>query len=74
MAIKVFDKARMEQKDVVAAREEARLLKKLDHPHIVKYIDIFESWSTVDDDNYIYIVMERMDTTLNSIIKRRGKL
>ena len=74
MAIKVFDKARMEQKDVVAAREEARLLKKLDHPHIVKYIDIFESSSTVDDDNYIYIVMERMDTTLNSIIKRRGKL
>ena len=41
-------------------------MKKLDHPHIVKFIDIFESESTVDaSDNYIYIVMELMDTTLD---------
>ena len=46
----------MEYNERVRAREEARILEKLDHPNIIKYKDVFR-----DRKMHLNIVMEYAD-------------
>jgi hypothetical protein len=50
-------------------RQEAHLLKSLDHPKVVKYMDLFTEGSRA------YLVMERVDgTSLSNIVERKGPM
>ena len=52
MAIKIYDKSSMTETRRKSIRFEIGLLLKIDHPHIVKFIDSFM------DSKKIYIIME----------------
>lgn len=52
VAIKVLNKHKMSSKDLAHVMDEVDLLKKVDHPNIVEYLE------TYDDKHYIYLVME----------------
>jgi len=57
VAIKVFNKSKLAARGRAsynAIQEEVDVLKKLDHPNIVKY---FESYS---DEKYVYLVMQHV--------------
>ena len=51
VAIKVLNKAKLSDKmgDIL---REVDILSKMDHPGIVKYLEVY------DDDKYLYLVME----------------
>ena len=51
VAIKVLNKERLKE-NILAIKEEVRILTRLDHPNIVKY------YETYDDTKYMYLVME----------------
>ena len=52
VAIKWYKKKWLLDKDIKAIEDEVKVLSTLDHPNIVKLIEVFQ------DDDYIYIVME----------------
>lgn len=54
VAVKVLSKRKMNDTDLAALRQEIEILKTVDHPNIVKLIDIFE------DDRHVCLVMERL--------------
>lgn len=65
-AIKTMKKSEMSSILIQALKQEVEILKKLDHPNIVKYYDSYE------DDGCIYIVMEYIPgENLNQLIKQR---
>jgi serine/threonine protein kinase len=49
VAIKIIEKKKRKEKEIDLIREEIRILKLCQHPHIVRLLDIFEN------HNYIYI-------------------
>jgi len=51
VAIKVMNKKKLEQ-DLDQLKDEIEILKKLDHPNIIKYYETYEN------SKYLYIVME----------------
>ncbi len=53
-AVKVLSKKKMTEEDKVAMRTEIEILKQVDHPNIVKLIDVFE------DERHLCLVMELM--------------
>lgn len=53
-AVKVLSKKKMNDEDKVAMQNEIEILKQLDHPNIVKLIDVFE------DERHWCLVMELM--------------
>jgi serine/threonine protein kinase len=69
-AIKRFDvRGARSWKDVELAEREARVLAKLDHPLVPRYVDHFE------EDGALYLVMESVEgETLDAICKKEGAL
>jgi len=51
-AVKVLSKRKMSEEDLAALHTEIEILKSVDHPNIVKLIDIFE------DERHVCLVME----------------
>uniref|UniRef100_A0A0N4VFU5 non-specific serine/threonine protein kinase n=1 Tax=Enterobius vermicularis TaxID=51028 RepID=A0A0N4VFU5_ENTVE len=52
VAIKIVDKHRIDQENLMKVEREIRVLKTLDHPHIIKLYEIIRT------EQYIYIVTE----------------
>ena len=51
-AVKVLSKRKMSEEDLAALHTEIEILKSVDHPNIVKLVDIFE------DERHVCLVME----------------
>lgn len=51
-AVKVLSKKKMNQEDIDAAQTEIDILKRVDHPNIIKLFETFE------DDRHFCLVME----------------
>lgn len=67
VAIKVFKKASLTSSGLKAIREEVKVLWKLDHPHIVKYNEVYE------DSKHVFIVTEYLEgKTLCEELKNRN--
>ena len=54
-AVKVMAKKKMAEEDIKALETEIEILKQVDHPNVVKLIDVFE------DERHYCIVMELME-------------
>ena len=68
MAIKIYKKYKLSENDKESVDLEIQILKQLDHPNIIKLIDIFE------DEKYLFLVIELMEGgELNDIINDRLK-
>lgn len=52
--MKVLSKRKMTDEDLIAMHTEIEILKQVDHPNIVRLIDVFE------DDRHWCLVMELM--------------
>ena len=52
IAIKVINKTKLDEEDLISLKNEVRLMQQVDHPNIVKY------YETYDDNKYIYLCME----------------
>ncbi len=69
VAIKRFDLSGAKAwKDVELAEREARVLAALDHPMLPKYVEHFE------EDGVLYLVMEKIEGTPLSVLRKRGPL
>jgi len=67
VAIKRFDvRGARAWKDVELAEREARVLSTLSHPKLPKYVEHFE------EDGVLYLVMEKIDGTPLSVLRKRG--
>ena len=53
-AVKVLSKKKMSDEDKIAMQTEIEILKTVDHPNVVKLVDVFE------DDRHWCLVMELM--------------
>lgn len=53
-AVKVLSKKKMSDEDKIAMQTEIEILKSVDHPNVVKMIDVFE------DERHWCLVMELM--------------
>ena len=53
-AVKVLSKKKMSDEDKIAMLTEIEILKQVDHPNIVKMVDVFE------DERHWCLVMELM--------------
>ena len=54
-AVKVLSKKKMTEEDIIGMQTEIEILKSLDHPNVVKLIDVYE------DERHICLVMELME-------------
>jgi serine/threonine protein kinase len=65
-AVKVIDKRNLVEKDLACLRMEIEILSKLDHPNIIKLVEVF------DEDSHLYIVTELVQggELFDRIIKR----
>jgi serine/threonine protein kinase len=54
-AVKVLSKKKMSEEDKVHLKTEIEILKLLDHPNIVRLIEVFE------EDQYFCLVMELLE-------------
>ena len=54
-AVKVLSKRKMSEEDKIAILTEIDILKQIDHPNVVKMIDVFE------DERHWCLVMELME-------------
>ena len=54
-AVKVLSKKKMTEEDLIGMQTEIEILKSLDHPNVVKLIDVYE------DERHICLVMELME-------------
>ena len=52
MAVKIIDKTLLDKHDRESLKIEVDVLKKLDHPHISKLLELY------DEPQYIYMVLE----------------
>lgn len=53
-AVKVLSKKKMNDEDKIAMQTEIEILKTVDHPNVVKLVDVFE------DERHWCLVMELM--------------
>ena len=51
-AIKILHVKKMKESMQKQLQEELNVLHKIDHPHVVKYVQSYQ------DEKYIYIIME----------------
>ena len=58
VAVKIFTKSRLRDRELLRAFEEAAILQELNHPNIVGYKDFF------DENKYMCLVLEYMETDL----------
>lgn len=65
-AIKIFEKKKFKKNDELVIKDEAKLLSDLNHPNIVKYIEIIE------DTNNVYLILEYLEggELYNKIVKK----
>jgi len=49
-----MSKRKLDEDDLVALQTEIEIIKQIDHPNVVKVLDVQE------DDKYVYIVMEML--------------
>lgn len=69
VAIKRFDVSGAKSwKDVELAEREARVLASLSHPMLPKYVEHFE------EDGILYLVMEKIEGTPLSVLRKKGPL
>lgn len=54
-AVKVLSKKKMTEEDLIGMQTEIEILKTVDHPNVVKLIDVYE------DERHICLVMELME-------------
>jgi calcium/calmodulin-dependent protein kinase I len=54
-AVKVNEKKSMSEDDIKTVNEEVRIMRMLQHPNIVKFIDVF------DEKEHIYVVIEYLE-------------
>ena len=54
-AVKVLTKKKMSEEDLLSLQTEIEILKLIDHPNVVKLIDVFE------DERHYCLVMEFME-------------
>ena len=54
-AVKIMDKKGMHKEDIDCVYEECRIMRMLQHPNIVKFIDVF------DEGGKIYLVIEYLE-------------
>ncbi|CAD8063279.1 unnamed protein product [Paramecium primaurelia] len=54
VAVKIIDKASLESDDHLAIQSEVEIMSQIDHPNIVKVLEVF------DDKQKLYIVLELM--------------
>lgn len=54
VAIKIIDRKGLAEDDEVALKTEVQILQGLDHPNVVKMIEVF------DEEDFLYIVLELM--------------
>ncbi|KAJ1793367.1 Serine/threonine-protein kinase 36 [Coemansia sp. RSA 2399] len=66
VAMKIISKIGRKRVEIETYREEMRLLQQLDHPHIIRLIEYFET------DTDIYIVTELCKCDLAVYLKRNG--
>ncbi|KAF1745380.1 hypothetical protein MXB_4344, partial [Myxobolus squamalis] len=52
VAIKIVEKAKLNQAGLIKLLREVRILKQLDHPNIVKLLEVIET------ENTLYLIME----------------
>lgn len=50
IAIKIYEKNQLKQDELRSIKREVEILGSLDHPHIIKLYEIFESHKTVPLD------------------------
>ena len=55
IAIKVINKTKMDPEDLESLKNEVKIMQQVDHPNIVKLIDVFE------DEGHWCLVMEYME-------------
>lgn len=53
-AVKVVSKKKMKEEDMISMQTEIDILKSVDHPNVVKLVDVFE------DERFWCLVMELM--------------
>mmetsp|Transcript_33564 Transcript_33564/g.38568 ORF Transcript_33564/g.38568 Transcript_33564/m.38568 type:complete len:127 (+) Transcript_33564:45-425(+) len=53
-AVKIINRNEMEEDDEVALRTEVEILSQLEHPNVVKMVEVF------DEEDFMYIVLELM--------------
>ncbi|KAJ1956914.1 Serine/threonine-protein kinase 36 [Linderina pennispora] len=66
VALKIISKVNRKRLDIETYREEMRLLQHLNHPHIIRLIEYFET------ETDIYIVLEYCKCDLSVYLKRKG--
>ena len=54
-AAKVMKKSKMNKDDVKSVHEEVRIMRQLQHPNIVKFVDLF------DETDYMYVILEFLE-------------
>eukprot|EP00344_Euplotes_crassus_P008779 CAMPEP_0196995390 /NCGR_PEP_ID=MMETSP1380-20130617/1517_1 /TAXON_ID=5936 /ORGANISM="Euplotes crassus, Strain CT5" /LENGTH=173 /DNA_ID=CAMNT_0042411047 /DNA_START=12 /DNA_END=533 /DNA_ORIENTATION=- len=54
VAIKIIDRKGLAEDDEVALKTEVQILQGIDHPNVVKMIEVF------DEEDFLYIVLELM--------------
>jgi len=54
VAVKIIDRKGLQEDDEVALRTEVQILSEVDHPNVVKMIEVF------DEEEFLYIVLELM--------------
>ena len=79
MAIKQIKISNFKEEKKSQLQQEINLLKKLEHPNIVKYIGTISQFSgqlldSLYTDHYLNIILEFVENgSLDSLIKRFGK-
>ncbi|KAJ2334350.1 Serine/threonine-protein kinase 36, partial [Coemansia sp. RSA 2673] len=66
VAMKIISKVGRKRIEIESFREEMRLLRQLEHPHIIRLIEYFET------ETDIYIVLEYCKCDLSVYLKRQG--
>jgi serine/threonine protein kinase len=68
VAIKMINKQKLKQDEIVSLRKEVRIMQNLNHPHVVKYLEAYE------DNKKLYLVMGMCtEGDLETMIEKVGK-
>jgi serine/threonine protein kinase len=53
VAVKIFEKRGLEQKDLNDLQREIAISQRLRHPHLIQLIDVYET------ETHVYLVLEK---------------